>query len=105
MSQTLKFKPKNKYEWNQDKKFVYVQIPLPAHTSLKKVDIFLSDLILKVNSLEKNQVHFLDLAHEVDFKSPENKFVLINGLLHATLKKTEADLEWQNLLVEDLLLE
>ena len=96
MSQTLKFKPKNKYEWNQDKKFVYVQIPLPAHTSLKKVDIFLSDLILKVNSLEKNQVHF---------KSPENKFVLSNGLLHATLKKTEADLEWQNLLVEDLLLE
>jgi hypothetical protein len=91
MSQTLRFKQKHKYEWNQDKKFVYVQIPLPAHTSLKKVDIFLSDLILKVNSLEKNQVHFLDLLHEVDFRSPENKFVLSNGLLHATLKKAQIE--------------
>ena len=51
MSNTLRFKQKHKYEWNQDKKFVYIQVPLPAHTSLKKVDIYLSDLILKVNSM------------------------------------------------------
>jgi hypothetical protein len=51
MSNTLRVKPKQNYEWNQDKKFLYVQIPLPAHSSLKKVDIYLSDLILRVNSL------------------------------------------------------
>ena len=64
-----------------------MQIPLPSHTSLKKVDIFVSDLILRVTSLEKKQTHFIDLVHEIDYRSPDNKFLLTNGLLHATLKK------------------
>ena len=62
MADIIKVKPKKNYEWNQDKKFIYVQIPLPLHTSLKKVDIYLSDFILRVTSLEKKQPHFLDLA-------------------------------------------
>ena len=37
MADIIKVKPKKKYEWNQDKKYLYVQVPLPAHTSLKKV--------------------------------------------------------------------
>jgi hypothetical protein len=63
MADIIKVKPKKAYEWNQDKKYVYLQVPLPAHTSLKKVDIFLSDLILRVTTLEKKQTHFLDLLH------------------------------------------
>ena len=62
MADIIKMKPKKTYEWNQDKKFIYVQIPLPSHTSLKNVEIYLSDLILKVNSKEKKQVTTLDLA-------------------------------------------
>lgn len=91
MADIIKVKPKKSYDWNQDKKFVYVQIPLPSHTSLKKVDIYLSDLILRVTSLEKKHTHFLDLAQETDYKSPDNKFILTNGFLHATLKKTIPD--------------
>lgn len=68
-----------------------MQIPLPSHTSLKKVDIFVSDLILRVTSLEKKQTHFIDLVHEIDYRSPDNKFLLTNGLLHATLKKAVPD--------------
>lgn len=63
MADIIKVKAKKSYEWNQDKKYVYLQVPLPAHTSLKKVEIFLSDLILRVTSLEKKQTHFLDLLH------------------------------------------
>jgi hypothetical protein len=91
MADLIKIKPKKNYEWNQDKKFVHLQIPMPSHTSLKKVEIFLSDLILRVTSLEKKQTHFLDLAEEIDYRSPENKFILSNGLLHATLKKSNPD--------------
>lgn len=50
MADVIKVKAKKQYEWNQDPKFVYIQIPLPNHTSLKKVSIFLSDLILRVTS-------------------------------------------------------
>lgn len=91
MADIIKMKAKKTYEWNQDKKFVYVQVPLPSHTSLKKVDIFLSDLILRVTSLEKKQTHFIDLAEEIDYRSPDNKFILTDGLLHATLKKATPD--------------
>ena len=63
MAEIIRVKAKKEYEWNQDKKYVYIQIPLPAHSSSKKVDIFLSDLILRVTSLEKKQTHSLDLLH------------------------------------------
>jgi len=41
--------------------------------------------------LEKKQTHFIDLVHEIDYRSPDNKFLLTNGLLHATLKKAVPD--------------
>ncbi len=79
MADIIKVKPKKGYEWNQDNKFIYVRVPMPSHTSLKKVDVFLSDLILRITSLEKKSTHFLDLAHQIDYKSSENKFVLTDG--------------------------
>lgn len=91
MADIIKVKAKKTYEWNQDKKYIYVQVPLPAHTSLKKVEIYLADLILRVTSLEKKQTHFLDLFKEIEYRSPENKFVLSNGHLHATLRKAIPD--------------
>jgi hypothetical protein len=51
MADLIKVKSKKTYEWNQDTKFIYVRIPMPSHTSLKKIDIYLSDLILRVTSL------------------------------------------------------
>lgn len=47
MADIIKIKPKKKYEWNQDKKFVYFQIQLPAQATLKKIDIYVSDLVFK----------------------------------------------------------
>lgn len=51
MADVIKVKAKKSYVWDQDKKFVYVQIPLPAHTTLAKLEIYLSDLILRVTTL------------------------------------------------------
>ena len=51
MADIIKVKAKKVYEWNQDTKYIYLQVPLPAHTSLKKVEIYLSDYILRVTSL------------------------------------------------------
>jgi len=89
MADIIKVKAKKTYAWDQDKKFIYVQIPLASHTTMNKIDIYLSDLILRVTSLEKKQTHFLDFAQEIDYCSPENKFVISNEHLHATLKKLQ----------------
>ena len=69
MADQIRLKPKKNYEWGQDKKFVFVQVPIPAHTNSKKLDIFLSDLILRVTSLEKKQTQFIDLWGKVDYQS------------------------------------
>lgn len=101
MADVIKVKSKKAYEWNQDSKFLYIRVPMPSHTSLKKIEIFLSDLILRVTSLEKKSTHFLDLAQEVDYRSAENKFMLTDGEIHCTLKKKE-QVQWEKLLIEDI---
>ena len=104
MADVIRVKAKKSYEWSQDRKFVSVQIPIPAHISLKKMEIYLSDVILRVTTLEKKQTHFIDLWGEIDYESHENKFVVETGLLRATLKKKlegEEGKEWPCLVWED----
>jgi hypothetical protein len=69
---------------------------------MNKIDIYLSDLILRVTSIEKKQTQFLDLAQEIDYRSSENKFIISNEHLHATLKKLQAEVIWTVLLIEDI---
>ena len=102
MADVMRIKPKKAYEWGQDKKFIFVQVPIPAHTTSKKLDIYVADLIFKVTSLEKKQTQIIDLWGKVDYRSHENKFVVETGLLRATLKKAEADQEWPSLAIEDI---
>ena len=99
MADIIKVKPNKNYEWNQDNKFIYVRIPMPSHTSLKKLEIFLSDFILRVTSLEKKSTHFIDLINEIDYKSAENKFTLTDGEMHATLKKKDVNIQWEKLII------
>lgn len=44
----------------------------------------------------------MDLAKEIDYLSAENKFVLIDGVVNATLKKKVAGEKWTSLVVEDI---
>ena len=55
---------KQKYEWYEDLKSIMIKIPI-KNVSMKKIDIFLSDLVLKINVNEKKMIKVIDLKHEV----------------------------------------
>ncbi len=80
----IKVKPKNTYEWHQDQKNIHIRIPIKG-TSLKKIDIFLSDVILKVNCMEKNFVKILDLSEQIDYESKDNRVVYTQEILEISL--------------------
>lgn len=69
---------------------------------MKKIDVFISDLVLKINITEKKWVRVLDLKHEVDFQSKENSVVYANEVLEIVIVKQEEKKEWEDL-IEDTL--
>ena len=42
---------------------------------MKKIDIYMSDLVLKVNVTEIKMVKLLDLKDKIDFESTENQVI------------------------------
>lgn len=87
MADIVRVKAKKNFEWDQDNKYVFVRIPMPGHTTIKNIQIYLSDLILRITSKQKKSAETLDLLKQVEYLSPENKFVLSDGVVSATLKK------------------
>ena len=102
MADVPRIKAKKNFQWEQDNKSVRVTINMPDHKSMKNVQFFLSDLILKVTSKQKKTSQIIDFSHEVDYLSPENKFTLIDGKIIATIKKKDIGQQWEGLVVEDL---
>ncbi|KAL4480776.1 hypothetical protein ABPG72_001645 [Tetrahymena utriculariae] len=94
-------KPKHGYEWYQDNKIVKIRIPIKGIT-MKKIDIFISDLVLKINIIEKKWVRVLDLKHEIDFQGQENNVVYANEVLEIILVKKEEKKHWEDLIEDDL---
>lgn len=94
----VKVKPKKDYEWHQDTKYVYVRLQLP-NTSMKKVDIYLSDLVLRVTSLERRATHFFDLYDNINYRSKDNRNIYAGGVLEITLAK-EVEAMWPSLLAD-----
>lgn len=54
-------------DWEQDKDKIRVKVGLTGVTSMKGVEVYLSDCVLRVNVAEKKIVKVLDLEQEVDF--------------------------------------
>lgn len=54
---------------------------------MKKIDIFISDFLLKINVLDRNYVKVLDLKYEIDFANPENNAIYNNDILEIILVK------------------
>ena len=80
-----------------------VKVRIPAKgIAVKKIDVFVSDLVLKINIPEKKWVRVIDLKHPVDFLSKENAVVFANEIVEVTLIKKEEKLHWEDL-VEDTL--
>jgi dyslexia susceptibility 1 candidate gene 1 protein len=66
-----------KYEWYEDMKSIRIKIPIKG-VSMKKIDIYMSDLVLKVNVAEIKMVKLLDLKEKIDFESTENHVIYKN---------------------------
>lgn len=43
--------------------------------------------MLRITSKQKKSSKVLDLAHEISYLSPENKFMMVDGVINVTLKK------------------
>ena len=56
MADIIKVKAKKTFEWNQDNKYIFLKVPMPGHTTIKNLQIFLSDLILRITSTQKKSV-------------------------------------------------
>jgi dyslexia susceptibility 1 candidate gene 1 protein len=66
-----------KYEWYEDMKSIRIKISIKG-VSMKKIDIYMSDLVLKVNVAEIKMVKLLDLKEKIDFESTENHVIYKN---------------------------
>lgn len=75
-------------EWSQDNRSINVRIYVGA-TSLRKIDVFLSDLVVKVNIKESKFLKTLDLHAEIDYDNNENLTMYDRGTLELYLIKKE----------------
>jgi hypothetical protein len=87
MSDIIKIKARKHYDWSQDSKYLFIKVPVVGETSGKNIEIYLSDLILRVSNKNKKSVTTLDLEKEVEYLSAENKFVVEDGMVNAIIKK------------------
>ena len=88
------------YEWSQDINSINVTIPITG-ASLKNIDVYLTDLVLKINVKSTNIVKILDLESEIDYTSRENRTTYNNGLLELYIKKAEPK-SWDSLTAKSL---
>ena len=53
---------KAQFEWYEDEQAVSIHLKIP-NTSLQKIDIYVSDLVLKINIPSIKYIKLLDLKH------------------------------------------
>lgn len=69
MADVIRVKAKKTYQWDQDNKYLFIKVPMPGHTTIKNLEIYLSDLILRITSKQKKSAQTLDLVKQVDYLS------------------------------------
>lgn len=62
MADVIRVKAKKTFEWDQDSKYLFIKVPMPGHTSIKNLEIYLSDLILRITSKQKKSADTLDMG-------------------------------------------
>ena len=73
-------------DWGQTAKTVTFQI-LMRNISLKKIDVGIYDLLVKINIQERKEVLIIDLYEKVDITKLSHSIKLQGGKLKITLKK------------------
>lgn len=88
------------YDWSQDADSLIVNIPISS-VSLKKIDVYMTDLVLKINVKENNFIKIFDFESEVDYRNRENKITYNNGVLELLIKKQQPK-TWNSLVAQGL---
>jgi len=88
------------FDWSQDANSINLALPISG-VSLKKIDVEISDLVLKVNVSSNNYLKIFDFPHEIDYKNRETKTSYNDGVLELYLKKKEPVM-WDSLTVQGL---
>ena len=88
------------FDWSQDANSLNISIPISG-VSLKKIDVFMTDLSLKVNVKANNYLKIFDFPAEIDYKSRENKVSYNDGTLELYIKKVDSQM-WDSLTVQGL---
>jgi hypothetical protein len=76
----------DKYQWSQTDESIVIYLPI-KNVTLKNIDVFYSDLVLKVNCQSIKYIAILDFLHPIDYLSSKNKFQLLDGRLEVFLIK------------------
>ena len=83
------------YSWTQTKEWIELIVPLKG-TSPKKLDVMLSESVVKISFLP----HLLDLVLDLTVDVPGSRALRRNGSLHLFLKKKYANITWEKLCFE-----
>ena len=90
-----------KYEWSQTDEYVMIYLPM-QNVLLKNIDLFFSDLLLKINAQAIKYFCAIDFSHEIDYKNPKNKTQLVDQRLEVLVHKQVQAQVWSHLEVQGL---
>jgi len=71
-------------------------------TSIQNLELYLSDLVFRINIIQKKIVKVYDFCEEVDYLSKDNKFVFVSGRLECTIVKKQKGKVWSSLLIQNI---
>ena len=84
------------YEWSQTDETIAIYLPI-KNVLMKNIEIFCSDLLLKITAQSIKYFVAIDFMHEIDHKSIKNKFQLVDQKLQVLLTKKVPGKSWQYL--------
>ena len=86
----------NKVTFQQTDEAVLVRLPI-KNVLLKQIDIFYSDLVLKVSAQSIKYFQAVDFLHEIEHRSPKNRVQLLDTCLEVYLVKKQQGVKWDSL--------
>jgi hypothetical protein len=84
----------SKYSWLETDESIVVKMPIKG-VVLKQIDVFFSDLLLKVNATSIKYLTIIDFKHKIDYLSPKNRVQLIDSKLEVYLMKATPGAKWE----------
>lgn len=75
-----------KYEWSQTDETLTIRVNI-HNVLLKNIDIFQSDLLLKVNAQSIKFFLAVDFLNEIDYKNSKNRVQLLDSNLEVLVFK------------------